>query len=40
MLERRIAAHLAWMATMDPRYANDAREWYWALLGQYIKGGK
>lgn len=37
MLERRIAAHLAWLSTMDPRYAKEARGWYWELLGPYLK---
>lgn len=32
MMYQRIAAHLAWIATMDPEYAKWARANYIALL--------
>ena len=37
MLERQIAAHLEWIASLDPEYAKWARGNYWAMLKQFAR---
>ena len=37
MLERQIAAHIAWMAETDPAYAKWARGNFWSMLKGFYK---
>lgn len=37
MLEPRIAAHLEWIASLDPAYAKWARGNFWAMLKQFAR---
>lgn len=37
MLEPRIAAHLEWIASLDPEYAKWARGNFWAMLKCFYK---
>lgn len=36
MIESRIASHLAWIAKMDPDYAQWARGNYWDMLKPFL----